>query len=190
MADDIDDFLQQVESQLFHSRSMTTHADIKRNSFRAADQKADPEVTQLLAELDHETSKSLKERRGVPKLPLLQTSVESPVTTREQKCFPLLLGAADSPTGLSTIPNPKTCDSLRCTSCERSIVAMPHSSWQTDVDSQFLRQAAVQPSYLSTKLDLQEGARAYACQCKCLTVAQGTQSVPETFPWMCGKHAW
>ncbi|KAI3361259.1 hypothetical protein L3Q82_012926 [Scortum barcoo] len=83
----------------------------------------------------------------------------------------------------------KSCDQLRCTSCDFRVLMFDDFEWDSSCDYLFLRNNMPDRQKLRAKLRKRRGSRAYACQCSWFSTLEPTdlRDRPE-LRWVCGKH--
>ncbi|XP_078254616.1 cilia- and flagella-associated protein 418 isoform X3 [Rhinoraja longicauda] len=83
----------------------------------------------------------------------------------------------------------KTCDQLRCTTCDFRVIALDDCEWNKSCDYFFFRNSMPDVSKLKVKALSKKGSRAYACQCSWRSVHTLTDIREEQhLRWVCGKH--
>ncbi|XP_051878887.1 cilia- and flagella-associated protein 418 [Pristis pectinata] len=82
-----------------------------------------------------------------------------------RKCCPVYLGGSSAPLGLGTNTSHRTCDQLRCTTCDFRVITLDDYEWNKTCDYFFFRNNMPDLNKLKTKALSKRGARAYACQC-------------------------
>ncbi|XP_032875959.1 protein C8orf37 homolog isoform X1 [Amblyraja radiata] len=106
-----------------------------------------------------------------------------------RKCSPVYLGGSSAPHGLGTNTSHRTCDQLRCTTCDFRVIAIDDCEWNKSCDYLFFRNSMPDVSKLEVKALSKKGARAYACQCSWRSVHTLTDIREEQhLRWVCGKH--
>uniref|UniRef100_A0AAX7W0J5 Cilia- and flagella-associated protein 418 n=1 Tax=Astatotilapia calliptera TaxID=8154 RepID=A0AAX7W0J5_ASTCA len=83
----------------------------------------------------------------------------------------------------------KSCDQLRCISCDFRVLMFDDCEWDSTCDYLFLRNNMPERQKLGTKLKKRRGLRAYACQCSWISTLEPTdlRDQPQ-LRWVCGKH--
>uniref|UniRef100_A0A0P6FZV7 Cilia- and flagella-associated protein 418 n=1 Tax=Daphnia magna TaxID=35525 RepID=A0A0P6FZV7_9CRUS len=90
------------------------------------------------------------------------------VVVEKQKCFPIYVsGVIDS---IDTSHTVRVCTSLRCTGCDFRVSQFAHYRWRPGTDYLFLRNHMPEFDRVRVKLSTAKFCRAYACQCKFVTV--------------------
>lgn len=72
----------------------------------------------------------------------------------------------------------RICSSLRCTSCDFSVLRWDGYAWASDVEYMFFRNHVPDRRKLEAKIRRQAGAAAYCCQCSWVTVLPLQARVP------------
>ncbi|XP_048752920.2 cilia- and flagella-associated protein 418-like isoform X2 [Ostrea edulis] len=106
---------------------------------------------------------------------------------------PIAKGSVPSaPNGTATDLRPasgrKSCDKLRCTSCDFKVCSFDNYEWHPDTDYLFLRNNAPDYHRLKTNLVPKRGSRSYCCQCCLRSVQEMTKLADPRLKWVCGKH--
>uniref|UniRef100_A0A1A8E4T6 Cilia- and flagella-associated protein 418 n=1 Tax=Nothobranchius kadleci TaxID=1051664 RepID=A0A1A8E4T6_NOTKA len=106
-----------------------------------------------------------------------------------RKCCPVFIGGSSVTNGVGTATSKRSCDQLRCTSCDFQVLMFDDSEWDVSCDYLFLRNHAPDRQKLRTKLRRRRGFRAYACQCSWISTSDTTAlgDKPQ-LRWVCGKH--
>ncbi|XP_062898630.1 cilia- and flagella-associated protein 418 isoform X1 [Mobula hypostoma] len=105
------------------------------------------------------------------------------------KCSPVYLGGSSAPLGLGTNTSHRTCDQLRCTTCDFRVVILDNYEWSKSCDYLFFRNNIPDINKLKTKALRKRGVRAYACQCSWRSIQNLTDLKEEQqLRWVCGKH--
>ncbi|XP_064865268.1 cilia- and flagella-associated protein 418-like [Oncorhynchus nerka] len=83
----------------------------------------------------------------------------------------------------------KSCDQLKCISCDFRVAMFDDHEWDPSCDYLFFRSNMRDCQKLRAKLRRRKGARVYACQCswhsaRDLTDLRGQHQLK----WVCGKH--
>ncbi|XP_067365842.1 cilia- and flagella-associated protein 418 isoform X2 [Channa argus] len=83
----------------------------------------------------------------------------------------------------------KSCDQLRCISCDFRVLMFDDCEWDSSCDYLFLRNNMPDCQRLRAKLKKMRGLRAYACQCSWFSGSEPTDlSDQPQLRWVCGKH--
>uniref|UniRef100_UPI00398EB2F8 cilia- and flagella-associated protein 418 isoform X2 n=1 Tax=Pristiophorus japonicus TaxID=55135 RepID=UPI00398EB2F8 len=109
--------------------------------------------------------------------------------SKGRKCCPVYLGGSSAPLGLGTNTSLRTCDQLRCTTCDFRVIALDDFEWNKSCDYFFFRNNMPDINKLKVKTLSRRGARAYACQCSWRSIQDLTDLREEQqLRWVCGKH--
>ncbi|XP_028327108.1 cilia- and flagella-associated protein 418 [Gouania willdenowi] len=106
-----------------------------------------------------------------------------------RKCCPVFLGGSSLINGIGTSTSKRSCDQLRCISCDFRVMTFEDSEWDPSCDYLFLRNNMPDHQKLRAKLRRRRGIRAYACQCSWFS-SEEPMDVRERpqLRWVCGKH--
>ncbi|KAL6109849.1 cfap418 [Pungitius sinensis] len=106
-----------------------------------------------------------------------------------RKCCPVFVGGSSVPSGVGTATSKRSCDQLRCTSCDFRVLTFDDRAWDSSCDYLFLRNNAPDREKLGARLRRSGGSRAFACQCSWFS-ADGPTDLRERpgLRWVCGKH--
>ncbi|XP_067121034.1 cilia- and flagella-associated protein 418-like [Centruroides vittatus] len=181
MADDLDELLDEVESELLKEKHVKNKA------------------TRKIAFLSTESSKSTGDELeaaiddicNIPE-PLRSEENSSNIENfgdSKKRCFPIYLGGTSIMTGLSTNLKQRTCDNLRCIKCDFKVSSFDNFTWKNTTDYIFLRNNMPDFNKLKVNLESKPGYRAYSCQCQYCSVKD--LSPIKTFTelkWVCGHH--
>lgn len=177
MADDIDDLLDEVETR--YCPKDRKYAKDSTSSNRSRRKTSDDDIDQILDDLKVEPLPTVK--------PIKSNGYNTrPETAR--KCFPIYIGGSNCSHGMGTSISQKTCDKLRCTSCDFKVVSFDNFEWTDDTDYLFLRNHAPDFHKLKSNLNSRTGYRAYCCQCSFRSIKDLTQLKDSQLKWVCGKH--
>merc|ERR1712071_325418 len=178
MADDIDDLLREVEEKYLpiigpgeKSAAPNKAEKVKVNSRSHSDigaHEIEDDVADLLD--DRMLAMSLRIQRSPRRSTSCQLLVKqvSSADCEKHKCFPLYLsGVIESIDASQTI---RICSHLRCTGCDFRIRRFNHFKWRPGTDYLFLRNNMPEFDRVRVKLASAKFSRAYACQCKFVTV--------------------
>ncbi|XP_061676114.1 cilia- and flagella-associated protein 418 [Syngnathoides biaculeatus] len=106
-----------------------------------------------------------------------------------RKCCPIYLGGSATDKGVGTATSKRSCDQLRCTSCDFRVLAFDDCEWDSSCDYLFLRNNMPNQGKLGAKLQERRGVRAYACQCSWFTASDATDvSTQQQLRWACARH--
>ncbi|XP_049585460.1 cilia- and flagella-associated protein 418 [Syngnathus scovelli] len=106
-----------------------------------------------------------------------------------RKCCPVYLGGSGVAKGVGTAASKRSCDQLRCTSCDFRVLTFDDCEWDSSCDYLFLRNNMPDHGKLGAKLRKRKGVRAYACQCSWFAVSEATDvSMQPQLRWACARH--
>ncbi|XP_034409158.1 protein C8orf37 homolog [Cyclopterus lumpus] len=106
-----------------------------------------------------------------------------------RKCCPVFAGGSSVPSGVGTASSKRSCDQLRCTSCDFRVLTFDDCEWDASCDYLFLRNNVPDRQKLGARLKKRRGSRAFACQCSWFTAAEPTDLRDRAgLRWVCGKH--
>ncbi|XP_077430761.1 cilia- and flagella-associated protein 418 [Vanacampus margaritifer] len=106
-----------------------------------------------------------------------------------RKCCPVYLGGSAVAKGVGTAASKRSCDQLRCTSCDFRVLAFDDCEWDSSCDYLFLRNNMPNHGKLGAKLRKRKGVRAYACQCSWFTASEATDVLMQPqLRWACARH--
>lgn len=139
-----------------------------------------------LLEEDYSDSPQLKTKH-FPKE--TQGEKKLPSQSGGRKCCPVFIGGSSVTNGVGTATSKRSCDQLRCTSCDFRVLMFDDFEWDSSCDYLFLRNNMPERQKLRAKLRKRRGVRAYACQCSWFSTLEPTdlRDRPE-LRWVCGKH--
>lgn len=208
MADDLDKLLDEVESKFCRNVSLTPQAPpdvctdptsmkqitggkIKRsNPKHSSQKKSDSEdIDALLDDIfDEEDYEDLDLK--VEQLSRAPKTERSLPQSGETKCCPVFLGGSSIAKGVGTAVSQRSCDQLRCTSCDFRVVTFDDHEWDASSDYLFFRNNMPDCQKLRARLRSRGGRRAYACQCSWFSAGDPTplREQPQ-LKWVCGKHS-
>uniref|UniRef100_A0A8C6T2R1 Cilia- and flagella-associated protein 418 n=1 Tax=Neogobius melanostomus TaxID=47308 RepID=A0A8C6T2R1_9GOBI len=108
------------------------------------------------------------------------------------RCCPVFIGGSSVQTGIGTATSKRSCDQLRCTSCDFSVLTFDDCEWDSGCDYLFFRNNVPERPKLQSKLRRRRAFRAYCCQCSWTSVSELTELMLMLTPplrWVCaGKH--
>ncbi|XP_041799278.1 protein C8orf37 homolog [Chelmon rostratus] len=206
--DDLDELLDEVEKKFCSNVSVASSARVSSSEAAGKCGKDDagqrkhratkPEqpissvtedIDALLEELleeDHSDSPQLQAQQ-FPK----GTQVEKKLSSQSggRKCCPVFVGGSSVTNGVGTAASRRSCDQLRCTSCDFRVLMFDDCEWDLSCDYLFLRNNMPDRQKLRAKLKKRSGRRAYACQCSWFSTLEPTdlRDQPQ-LRWVCGKH--
>ncbi|XP_074510536.1 cilia- and flagella-associated protein 418 [Sebastes fasciatus] len=119
------------------------------------------------------------------------TQVEKKLSSQSggRKCCPVFVGGSSVTNGVGTATSKRSCDQLRCTSCDFRVLMFDDCEWDSSCDYLFLRNNMPDRQKLRAKLKKRRGLRAYACQCSWFSTSEPTDLRDQAqLRWVCGKH--
>nr|XP_061788999.1 cilia- and flagella-associated protein 418-like [Nerophis lumbriciformis] len=197
MEDDLDELLDEVEKKFCRNISVSydkaaspnkeiksgKDSDGRRNVGCGQKTKSITEdIDALLEEFKEEEQKNI---------PPTKLSIGDQIHCQHggRKCCPVYLGGSALAKGIGTATSKRSCDQLRCTSCDFRIVMFDDREWDSSCDYLFLRNNMPDHKKLAAKLRKKNGVRAYACQCSWFTVSDAIDvSVQPHLKWACARH--
>ncbi|KAF3692432.1 Protein C8orf37 -like protein [Channa argus] len=205
--DDLDELLDEVEKTFCRNVSVASSArgdsieagkcrkdnDGQRNHSTTKPEQPINSITEdidaLLEELledDHEITLPPK-TEDFTKAPQVQRKLSSQSGGR--KCCPVFVGGSSVTNGVGTATSKRSCDQLRCISCDFRVLMFDDCEWDSSCDYLFLRNNMPDCQRLRAKLKKMRGLRAYACQCSWFSGSEPTDlSDQPQLRWVCGKH--
>lgn len=205
--DDLDELLDEIEKKFCRNVSVASSAradsneagkhgkdnDGQRKHSAAKPEKPISSITEdidaLLEELlEEDYSDSTKPKtEHFPKGPQVEKKLSSQSGGR--KCCPVFVGGSSVTNGVGTAASKRSCDQLRCTSCDFRVLMFDDCEWDPSCDYLFLRNNMPDRQKLRAKLKKRRGLRAYACQCSWFSTLEPTdlRDRPQ-LRWVCGKH--
>lgn len=205
--DDLDELLDEVEKKFCRNVFVASSAARTKSSeagkrekdkdgetkHGAAKPKSVNSVTEdidaLLEELQEETcsGSSQPKTEQFPKGPHVEKRLSAQSGGR--KCCPVFIGGSSVTNGVGTATSKRSCDQLRCISCDFRVLMFDDCEWDPTCDYLFLRNNMPEHQKLRTKLKKRRGLRAYACQCSWISTLEMTdlRDQPQ-LRWVCGKH--
>uniref|UniRef100_A0A3Q2DCQ4 Cilia- and flagella-associated protein 418 n=1 Tax=Cyprinodon variegatus TaxID=28743 RepID=A0A3Q2DCQ4_CYPVA len=111
------------------------------------------------------------------------------VACSTSRCCPVFIGGSSVTNGVGTATSKRSCDQLRCISCDFRVLMFDDSEWDASCDYLFLRNNMPDRHKLRAKLKKRKGLRAYACQCNWFSSSEAMdlRDQPQ-LRWVCGKH--
>lgn len=108
----------------------------------------------------------------------------------KRKCCPVFIGGSSVPNGIGTATSKRSCDQLRCTSCDFTVLMFNDCEWDQRCDYLFFRNNMPEQWKLEAKLKRRRGVRSYCCQCSWTSVSELTElMLTPRLRWVCaGKH--
>ncbi|XP_028281839.1 cilia- and flagella-associated protein 418 [Parambassis ranga] len=106
-----------------------------------------------------------------------------------RRCCPVFVGGSSVTNGVGTATSKRSCDQLRCISCDFWVLMFDDHEWDPSCDYLFFRNNMPDRQKLRSKLKKRRGLRAYACQCSWFSTLEPTdlRDQPQ-LRWVCGKH--
>ncbi|XP_045194628.2 cilia- and flagella-associated protein 418-like [Mercenaria mercenaria] len=181
MADDIDDLLDEVEDKFVKGKKRLEKKTVQPKSTRRRPE--DDEMDKIIEDICGQNEPAI-ECNSVKKIPS-KTSQRRPVIS---KCFPLSIGGSSVTKGHGNSVNKRSCDTIRCTSCDFKVASFDDFDWDSSTDYLFLRNNAPDFERLKSKLSRRKGYRAYCCQCSHIAVNTLTDVKQLPVKWVCGQH--
>ncbi|XP_018534230.1 cilia- and flagella-associated protein 418 [Lates calcarifer] len=205
--DDLDELLDEVEKKFCRNVSVTASA--RGDSSEAGKCRKDaavqrkhsatkPEgpVGSISKDIDALLEELLEEDQGNSPQPkneqfpkAAQVEKKQPSQSGGRKCCPVFLGGSSVANGVGTATSKRSCDQLRCISCDFRVLMFDDCEWDSSCDYLFLRNNVPDRHKLRAKLKKRRGFRAYACQCSWFSPSEPTdlRDQPQ-LRWVCGKH--
>ncbi|KAM9353777.1 cilia- and flagella-associated protein 418 [Symphorus nematophorus] len=205
--DDLDELLDEVEKKFCRNVSVASSARVgsseagkcgKDNVGQRNHSATKPEqpISSITEDIDALLEELLEEDDSEsPQLKTEQfpkgTQVEKKLSSHSggRKCCPVFVGGSSVANGVGTATSKRSCDQLRCTSCDFRVLMFDDSEWDSSCDYLFLRNNMPDRQKLRAKLKKRRGLRAYACQCSWFSTLEPTdlRDQPQ-LRWVCGKH--
>lgn len=205
--DDLDELLDEVEKKFCSNVSLASAARVSsseagkcgkddagqrkhstRNPERPKSSVAE-DIDALLEELleeDDSDSPRLKAEQ-FPKAAQVEKKLSSQGGGR--KCCPVFVGGSSVTNGVGTATSKRSCDQLRCTSCDFRVLMFDDCEWDLSCDYLFLRNNMPDRQKLRAKLRRRSGRRAYACQCSWFSTSEPADLGDQPqLRWVCGRH--
>ncbi|XP_067886916.1 cilia- and flagella-associated protein 418 [Heterodontus francisci] len=205
MADDLDQLLDEVELRFCRDRSATSREEkeeaarvggsdkeVKISSTSVSPEettKEEDDLSDLIEDIFHDNPSVSDPSKSSPRAITNCVGHRAFSQTKGRKCFPVYLGGSSAPLGLGTNTSQRTCDQLRCTTCDFRVIALDDYEWNKSCDYFFFRNNMPDLNKLKVKTLSKRGARAYACQCSWRSIHDLTDLREEQqLRWVCGKH--
>lgn len=203
MEDDIDDLLDEVESKycrenkpkaskLKPASSSTKTVAKPSKSTRSQSGKGEDDLNDMIRDICLDDGPDIVDvlPRSGSESSRPNSGKNKPQALERKKCFRLILGGSIFSKGLCTVSEERSCDKLRCTSCDFDVVMFDNFEWHQDCDYLFFRNNVPDFQRLKSKLTTKKGYRAYACQCTWRSVTHPTEvQLDPKLKWVCGKHS-
>ncbi|XP_023144150.1 cilia- and flagella-associated protein 418 isoform X2 [Amphiprion ocellaris] len=103
-----------------------------------------------------------------------QVEKKLPPQSAGRKCCPVYVGGSSVTNGVGTATSKRSCDQLRCISCDFKVLMFDDCEWDPSCDYLFLRNNMPDREKLRTKLKKRRSLRAYACQCSWFSTLEPT----------------
>ncbi|XP_059502348.1 cilia- and flagella-associated protein 418 isoform X2 [Stegostoma tigrinum] len=151
--------------------------------------KEEDDLSDLIDDIFHDDPSLSDPSKSRPRAVTNCTGHRAFSQTRGKKCCPVYLGGSSAPLGLGTNTSQRTCDQLRCTTCDFRVIALDDYEWNKSCDYFFFRNNMPDLNKLKAKTLSRRGVRAYACQCSWRSIQDLTDLKEEQeLRWVCGKH--
>ncbi|MED6280222.1 hypothetical protein CHARACLAT_008510 [Characodon lateralis] len=149
--DDLDELLDEVEKK-FCSKVSAACSDEKRNKHVnkqgewSASKHEEPkssvseDIDALLEELLEDDYSSSPQSKSEPFSKREQAVKKLSFQTAGRKCCPVFIGGSSVPNGVGTATSQRSCDQLRCISCDFRVLMFDDSEWDASCDYLFLRE--------------------------------------------------
>ncbi|KAM4736621.1 cilia- and flagella-associated protein 418 isoform 1-T1 [Anableps anableps] len=198
--DDLDELLDEVEKKFCSKVSAASsnekcNKDENKQEEWSAAKREEPKssisdnIDSLLEELleDDHSSPPQSKSEQFSKREQAERKLSSQSAGR--KCCPVFIGGSSVTNGVGTATSKRSCDQLRCISCDFRVLMFDDSEWDASCDYLFLRNNVPDRQKLRAKLKKSKGLRAYACQCNWFSTSETTdlRDQPQ-LRWVCGKH--
>ncbi|XP_054637913.1 cilia- and flagella-associated protein 418 isoform X2 [Dunckerocampus dactyliophorus] len=202
--DNLDELLDEVEKKFFRNVSVTDDCRASSKKDKKCGKDSDvrgevgctghggqrgsitDDIDALLEELkdeDHSDSPLAKHPKS------RRAEQTPPCHSGGRKCCPVYLGGSAITNGVGTATSKRSCDQLRCTSCDFRVLTFDGWEWDPSCDYLFLRNNMPDHEKLRGKLRKRNGVRAYACQCSWFSTLDATDVLLQPqLRWVCGKH--
>ncbi|XP_068615879.1 cilia- and flagella-associated protein 418 [Brachionichthys hirsutus] len=202
--DDLDQLLDEVEKRFCRNVSVEPPSRVRasqpgmcgKGQRQHSPTKTDQPISSLAEDLDTLLDELLEEDSSdAPR----QETERVPPGTKEKKnlssqsggrkCCPVFTGGSSVKNGVGTATSPRSCDQLRCTSCDFRVLMFDDCEWDLSCDYLFLRNNMPDRQKLGAKLRRRRGFRAYGCQCSWFSTSEPADLRDRPrLTWVCGKH--
>uniref|UniRef100_A0A096MBZ7 Cilia- and flagella-associated protein 418 n=1 Tax=Poecilia formosa TaxID=48698 RepID=A0A096MBZ7_POEFO len=182
--DDLDELLDEVEKK-FCSKASAASSGVRRSKDENKQFDLSPDkphkssvsedIDALLEELlEDDYDSSPQSKVGLCFLEQAEKKLSSQSAGR--KCCPVFIGGSSVTNGVGTATSKRnrSCDQLRCNSCDFRVLMFDDSEWDPSCDYLFLRNNVPDRHKLQAKLKKRKGLRAYACQCNWFSSSETT----------------
>lgn len=207
MEDDLDELLDEVEKKFCRNVSTTSSAltgssqdarleketgGERKHSVTQPEQHISSDTEDIDALLDELLEEDYSDSPQ-PKSELLPKGLKAEKKPAAQsggrKCCPVFVGGSAVTHGVGTALSNRSCDQLRCTTCDFRVLMFDDYEWDPSCDYLFLRNNMPDSQKLQAKLKRRRGLRAYACQCSWHSAREPADLREQTqLRWVCGKH--
>ncbi|XP_007572965.1 cilia- and flagella-associated protein 418 [Poecilia formosa] len=198
--DDLDELLDEVEKK-FCSKASAASSGVRRSKDENKQEKwsaakcephkssVSEDIDALLEELLEDDYDSSPQSKGEQFSKREQAEKKLSSQSAGRKCCPVFIGGSSVTNGVGTATSKRSCDQLRCNSCDFRVLMFDDSEWDPSCDYLFLRNNVPDRHKLQAKLKKRKGLRAYACQCNWFSSSETTdlRNQPQ-LRWVCGKH--
>ncbi|KAK7877754.1 hypothetical protein WMY93_030568 [Mugilogobius chulae] len=198
MGDDLDQLLDEVERKFCGKVSVSAESSEGAGEGQKHQEERRKEaVTSDCDDLDAFIDKLLEEDSGAFTPAKTESSSKGAAAVNKhsghsggRKCCPVFIGGSLVQSGIGTTTSKRSCDQLRCTSCDFSVLAFDDCEWDQSCDYLFFRNNVPERSKLRSKLRPRAGFRSYCCQCSWTSVNELKElKISLSLPWVCaGKH--
>ncbi|XP_046907327.1 cilia- and flagella-associated protein 418 isoform X1 [Hypomesus transpacificus] len=210
MADDLDELLDEIESKFCSNASLSlrassdecparihakqikgTKANKSSSSPTSTQRRTDIEDIDALIDDIFEDEYDSLDLKQTEQLSNVTKAEKGPVAkSGQKKCCPVFLGGSLVANGVGTAISQRSCDQLRCTSCDFRIAMFDDHEWDPSCDYLFFRNNMPDCLKLRAKLRKRKGVRAYACQCSWHSARDLADLTKQPkLKWVCGKHS-
>ncbi|XP_038664909.1 protein C8orf37 homolog isoform X3 [Scyliorhinus canicula] len=173
MADDLDELLDEVELRFCRDRSagaggLDKEVKISAPSVRCKEAyKEEDDLSDLIEDIFH----------------------DDPSVSELSKSSPGTITNCSGHRAPSQTKGRKTCDQLRCTTCDFRVITLDDYEWNKSCDYLFFRNNMPDLDKLKVKTLSRIGTRAYACQCSWRSIQNLADLREEQeLRWVCGRH--
>ncbi|XP_069777912.1 cilia- and flagella-associated protein 418 isoform X2 [Narcine bancroftii] len=151
--------------------------------------KEEDNLNDLIKEIFHDNPTASDLSKSSPSAVTNGAGLKNFSRAKVRKCSPVYLGGSSESYGLGTNTSHRTCDQLRCTTCDFRVITLDDYEWDKSCNYIFFRNNMPDLNKLKGKAVRKSGARAYACQCSWSSIQNLTDLRDEQhLRWVCGKH--
>ncbi|XP_056261980.1 cilia- and flagella-associated protein 418 isoform X2 [Pseudoliparis swirei] len=192
--EDLDELLDDVERRFCRggSDATSTGSSARGTAGHVTRRAVKPEqpISSDLADLDALLEDFLDESGGSSLKAFPERGEKKPSSqSGGRKCCPVFVGGSSVPSGVGTATSKRSCDQLRCTSCDFRVLTFDDCEWDASCDYLFLRNNVPDRLKLAARLKKRSGSRAFACQCSWFTATEPTDLRGRAgLRWVCGRH--